>query len=64
MFQCFTDHSYREAVEVILSELHVPVVFDADIGHKAPQFTIINGAYGIWEYEHGKSKLSMKKSVR
>ena len=64
MFQSFTDHSYREAVEVILSELHVPVVFDADIGHKAPQFTIINGAYGIWEYEHGKSKLSMKKSVR
>lgn len=61
MFQSFTDHSYREAVEVILSELHVPIVFDADIGHKSPQFTIINGAYGIWEYHEGKSKLILQK---
>lgn len=59
MFQSFTDHNYREAVEVILSELHVPVVFDADIGHKAPQFTMINGAYGIWKTEQGISELKM-----
>lgn len=59
MFQSFTDHSYREAVEVILSELHVPVVFDADIGHKSPQFTVINGAYGTWKTEQGTSELKM-----
>lgn len=59
MFESFTDHNYREAVEVILDELHVPIVFDADIGHKAPQFTVINGAYGVWEYENGTSSLQM-----
>lgn len=60
MFQSFTDHSYREAVEVILSELSVPIVFDADIGHKAPQFTVINGAYGIWKTVQGNSELIMR----
>lgn len=59
MFQSFTDHSYREAVEVILSELHVPIVYEADIGHKAPQFSIVNGAVGCWKYQSGKSELSM-----
>lgn len=60
MYESFTDHSYREAVEVILDELHVPIVYDADIGHKAPQFTVINGAYGVWDYEAGKSDFRMK----
>ncbi len=57
MFQSFTDHSYREAVEVILSELHVPIVYEADIGHKAPQFTIINGSIGEWRTKNGASHL-------
>lgn len=61
IFQSFTDHSYREAVEVILSDFHVPLVFDADIGHKSPQFTVINGAYGIWDYKDGKSKFVLQK---
>ena len=29
----------------ILSGYDVPKVFDADIGHKAPRMTMINGAY-------------------
>lgn len=57
MFESFNGHSYREAVEVILSELHVPIVFDADIGHKSPQFTMINGALGKWTTSEGKSRL-------
>lgn len=61
MFRSFTDHSYLEAVEVILSELHVPIVLDADIGHKSPQFTVINGAYGIWDYHNGTSKFILQK---
>lgn len=59
LFESDTGHNYREAVEVVLSELHVPIVFEADIGHKAPQFTVINGAYGVWEYEDGKSRFTM-----
>ncbi len=59
MFQSFSNHNYREAVEVILDELQVPIVFDADIGHKAPQFTIINGAIGQWDYKRGTSTCRM-----
>ena len=60
MFESFTDHTYVEAVEVILSELHVPIVFDADIGHKSPQFTIVNGALGTFDYHSGSLSFSMK----
>lgn len=59
MFQSFTDHTYLEAVTAILSELHVPIIFDADVGHKSPQFSMINGALGTWNYENGSSELIM-----
>lgn len=35
---------YREAVMSVLGSMNVPVVFDADFGHKAPRMTMINGA--------------------
>lgn len=60
MFESFTDHNYVEAVEVILSGLQVPILFDADIGHKSPQFTIVNGAMGTFDYEEGKLQFSME----
>lgn len=36
---------YRETVMSVLGRLNVPVVFDADFGHKAPRMTMVNGAY-------------------
>ncbi len=59
MFPSFMGRTYREAVEDSLSELSVPIIFDADIGHKAPQFTMINGALGVWDFEKGKSELTL-----
>lgn len=59
-FQSFTNHTYREAVETVLGDLHVPIVFEADIGHKAPQFTVVNGALGTWKYKNGKSEFCME----
>lgn len=38
------DTPYREVVEDALSEYGVPVLTDADVGHKAPRMTFINGA--------------------
>ena len=57
MYQSYSNTSYREVVEACLSELQVPMIFDADIGHKGPQFTIINGAYGSVYCGYGKGKL-------
>lgn len=50
--------SYEEAVMYALGNLDVPVIFDSDIGHKGPRFTILNGAYAFAEWEDGKGRLT------
>ncbi len=44
MYRTGSDTTYAEAVVSVLGELQLPIIFDADIGHKPPQFTMINGA--------------------
>jgi len=51
--------SYREAVETVLKELNVPIIYEADIGHKAPRFTMINGAKAKIVTENGKGTMWM-----
>lgn len=60
MFNTFTDTGYGEAVLSVLGELDKPVIFGADIGHKPPQFTMINGAYGTVWCADGRGKLRME----
>ncbi len=43
-FSTSTDTTYKDAVINALGKYNVPVILDADIGHRPPQFTIINGA--------------------
>lgn len=52
---------YKEAVEAVLGELKLPIVYEADIGHKAPRFTMINGAKGKLTVENGRGELFMTK---
>lgn len=49
---------YDEAVLSVLGELGVPIILDADIGHKAPQMTLINGAIAKIHSEGGKGSIS------
>lgn len=58
MFETYTNTSYEEAVMTVLEELRIPIIFDADIGHKAPQFSIINGALALITSEGGKGSLA------
>lgn len=51
--------SYREAVEAALGELHLPIVYEADIGHKAPRMTMINGAAARIAVEKGKGNVTL-----
>jgi muramoyltetrapeptide carboxypeptidase LdcA involved in peptidoglycan recycling len=44
MFSTETETSYGEAVLSVLGELNIPIILDADIGHKPPQLTTIIGA--------------------
>lgn len=48
-----TSLSYVEALRSVLSELRYPVLFDVDIGHQPPQFTLINGALATVHYREG-----------
>lgn len=58
MFESFTDTTYEEAVLASLDMLNVPIILDADIGHKAPQFTMINGAFAKIKYKKGKGSIT------
>ena len=51
MYEMIYDISYEVAVYSVLGDLSLPIILNADIGHKPPQFTIINGAMA-----HVKSK--------
>lgn len=52
--------SYKEAVEAVLGELEVPIVYEADVGHKAPRMTMINGALAELNVSDGKAELRME----
>ena len=43
-FEGRTLPSYAEVLEERLGDLDIPIIMDADIGHKGPQFVMINGA--------------------
>lgn len=44
MYRSEIDANYEETVLSVLGELNVPIILDADIGHKSPQVTMLNGA--------------------
>lgn len=53
-FTAMYDIPYEEAVLSVLGELEVPVILEADIGHKPPQMTMINGALAGVRSEGGR----------
>lgn len=52
--------TYDEAVLSVLGELQVPIFMDGDIGHKAPQFTVINGSLGTVTCKEGRGSLKQE----
>ena len=61
---CFTgdasDDDYLEQLERVFGDMDVPLIWNADIGHTKPSFTLVNGAMGHLEYEDGYAELSME----
>lgn len=55
-----TQLKYEEAIGQVLSDLGVPVIFDADIGHLPPQMTLINGAIAQVRFESGTGSIEQK----
>lgn len=64
----FFDHeyyiSYEESVLTALGDYNVPIILDADIGHKAPQMTIINGGLATITCKDGKGSIEFHVSCQ
>ena len=56
----FRGEDYTMTVEEALSEHDVPKVFGADVGHKAPRMTFINGAFSEFRIEKGSCTLKYR----
>jgi muramoyltetrapeptide carboxypeptidase len=48
-----TQATFRDVLTAVLGDLPFPVIYDVDIGHRPPQFTLINGAVAKITYESG-----------
>ena len=55
------DFSYLDALHRIFDDMKIPVIFDVDIGHVLPQFSIINGSVGTFIYKNHKGILIQEK---
>lgn len=49
---------YSEAVESALPSKGFPILFDADVGHKAPRMTFVNGALVTFRFKDGGCTIS------
>lgn len=61
MYPDESDISYEEAVLSVLGELKLPIIFDADIGHKPPQLTVIHGAVATVRSKAGKGSIIFER---
>lgn len=50
----------EDAMQKALGDLHVPIIYDVDIGHVSPQFTLINGALATFLFDNGKGTIKQQ----
>ena len=53
-----SESGYLDVLEQCTKDLNIPVVYDADIGHKPPNMTLINGALAKLTVDNGQAILS------
>ena len=52
------DYDVKTCLEdSVLSNLNIPVIYDADVSHKGPSLPIVNGSIAHIDYKNGKCKL-------
>lgn len=53
--------SFSDALHAVMGPLRFPVLCDVDIGHRPPQFTLINGAMAQVSFEAGAGSLDQAR---
>ena len=61
MYHSDSETTYAEAVLSVLGGMNLPIVLDADIGHKPPQFTMISGAVAHVHSFNGKGNIIFER---
>lgn len=61
LYHTETDSTYEEAILSMLGDLNLPIILDADIGHKPPQFAMINGAMAQIRSKDGKGSIIFER---
>ena len=56
----FYDNMEEALKDSIISKLNIPIIYDADISHKGPSMTIINGAIAEITCKDGKSSVKFE----
>ena len=56
-----TGYSYMESVMESIGDLNVPILFNCDVGHRSPQFTLMLGGYGVWNFDGQGGSLEVIK---
>ncbi len=52
------DYTMEETIkDSVIGKLNVPIIYDADVSHRGPCLTIVNGAVAIVESEGGKGTI-------
>lgn len=52
-----TQLNYLDALQAVLGDLSVPVLYDADIGHIPPQISLVNGAWAEVRFCEGRASV-------
>lgn len=56
----FYNISFQEALKTACASLNIPVIWDADIGHKCPMLSIINGSIATIKSSNGKGSITQE----
>jgi len=57
----YLGYTYETAIkDSVIAKMDIPIVYDADISHKGPCMTIINGAIATIVSENGKGSISFE----
>ena len=56
-FESHNGSTYEETIADVLDVLNVPIILDADFGHKPPRMAIMNGAKAKIESSNGKGSI-------
>ncbi|MDF2908905.1 MAG: hypothetical protein K0R34_4226 [Herbinix sp.] len=56
-----TETSYKDVVLSVLGGLNLPIILEADIGHKPPQLTMINGAIACVKSLGGRGSINFER---